>query len=312
MFESCRGRVSVISYGRSDVPGSSVMLPTSKISRYLLLASSAAVIGSALPSQATACAAVDLGSGMVREVIDARTLRLDEGREVRLADILTPTDPAAKPATEQDAVSAAWEQRAKDDLAARVAGKTVMLRGAQPAPDRYGRLRAYVFVADERVAAAIGTPAGMEGAVQESLVRAGLARMAASLADASCADGLRRAERQAVAGRIGIWADPVYAVKNAGEPASVLAVRGQLALVEGQVLSVRPSGGTIYVNFGRRWSEDFTVTIAKRHERMMTAAGKAPKAFEKRRVRVRGYVGERGGPWIEVTRPEQIEIVGSN
>jgi hypothetical protein len=65
----------------------------------------------------------------------------------------------------------------------------------------------------------------------------------------------------------------------------VLAEQGRFALVEGRVLSVRESGATIYVNFGRRWTEDFTVTIL-----------------------VRGWIEERGGPWIEATRPEQIEF----
>ena len=82
-----------------------------------------------------------------------------------------------------------------------------------------------------------------------------------------------------------------------------------MAVVEGRVLSVRESGGTIYVNFGRRWSEDFTVTIARRAERRFTAGGMAPKELAHRTVRVRGIVEERGGPWIEVTEPEQIEIV---
>jgi hypothetical protein len=86
-------------------------------------------------------------------------------------------------------------------------------------------------------------------------------------------------------------------------------MRGRLALVEGRVLSVRLSGSTIYVNFGRRWSEDFTVTIAKRLERMFTAAGMEPKSLAHRNVRIRGIVEERGGPWIEVTRPEQIALV---
>ena len=74
------------------------------------------------------------------------------------------------------------------------------------------------------------------------------------------------------------------------------------------MLSVRESGGTIYVNFGRRWSEDFTVTIAKRNERAFTAAGLEPKSLAGRRIRVRGWIEERGGPWIEATRPEQIEV----
>ena len=76
------------------------------------------------------------------------------------------------------------------------------------------------------------------------------------------------------------------------------------------MISVRESGATIYVNFSRKWSEDFTVTIAKRNERMLKAAGLDVKRLERRTVRVRGYVEERGGPWIDVTLPEQIEIVG--
>ena len=74
------------------------------------------------------------------------------------------------------------------------------------------------------------------------------------------------------------------------------------------MVSVRESGATIYVNFGRRWSTDFTVTILKRNERSFKAAGLEPKTLAGRRVRVRGYIEERGGPWIEAARPEQIEI----
>jgi hypothetical protein len=78
--------------------------------------------------------------------------------------------------------------------------------------------------------------------------------------------------------------------------------------VEGRVLSVRESGGTLYINFGRRWSRDFTVTISKRNERIFVAAGVEPKKLEGRRLRVRGYIEMRGGPWIEATHPAQIEV----
>jgi hypothetical protein len=73
-------------------------------------------------------------------------------------------------------------------------------------------------------------------------------------------------------------------------------------------LSVRESGGTINVNFGRRWSEDFTATIPKRLDGRFTAAGLAPHSLSGRVVRIRGVVEERGGPWIEITRPDQIEL----
>jgi hypothetical protein len=91
-----------------------------------------------------------------------------------------------------------------------------------------------------------------------------------------------------------------------------LAAQGHLAVVEGKILSVRESGGTIYMNFGRRWSEALTVTILKRHERIFSAAGIAPKGLENRHVRVRGWIEERNGPRIEALSPEQIEIAGRN
>ena len=78
------------------------------------------------------------------------------------------------------------------------------------------------------------------------------------------------------------------------------------------VVSVRESAGTIYMNFGRRWSQALTVTISKRDERVFAAAGVEPKKLEYRRVRVRGWVEERNGPRIEATRPEQIEIAERN
>ncbi|HXQ82989.1 MAG TPA: hypothetical protein VN769_02870 [Xanthobacteraceae bacterium] len=77
------------------------------------------------------------------------------------------------------------------------------------------------------------------------------------------------------------------------------------------------------MNFGRRWSEGFTVTILKRNARNFTAAGLDLKGLAGRRVRVRGWIEERGGtagspggstggsPWIEAVHPEQIEIAGT-
>jgi hypothetical protein len=98
-------------------------------------------------------------------------------------------------------------------------------------------------------------------------------------------------------------------MRRADDPAALSGERGRFTIVEGSVASVRESGGTLYVNFGRRWSSDFTVTIAKRHERAFAAAGLEPKRLAGRRIRVRGWIEERGGPWVEATAPEQIEVV---
>jgi hypothetical protein len=137
-------------------------------------------------------------------------------------------------------------------------------------------------------------------------------RVSSRIGDAACAKELLTQEDSARAAKLGLWAEPYYVISKAEEPGEVLRRRGRFALVEGKVLSVRESGGTIYVNFGRRWSEDFTVTIAKRNERVFSAAGLEPKKLAGRTVRIRGWIEERGGPWVEAARPEQIEVLERN
>ena len=86
------------------------------------------------------------------------------------------------------------------------------------------------------------------------------------------------------------------------------------------MVSVHESGATVYVNFGRHWSEDFSVTIRKRNEGSFAAANLDLKQFAGRRLRVRGWVEARGGvggspwhaPWIEAVYPEQIEAADRN
>jgi hypothetical protein len=136
----------------------------------------------------------------------------------------------------------------------------------------------------------------------------GLARVAAQVDDAACSAALLSQERAARRARLGLWADPDYAVVEADSLDDLIARKGRFTLAEGKVASVRASGATIYVNFGRRWSRALTVTISKRRARIFARAGLVPKALANRRIRVRGWVEFRNGPRIEASRPEQIEI----
>jgi hypothetical protein len=185
-------------------------------------------------------------------------------------------------------------------LEALVSGREIALLRLGADSDRYGRVVALVSV--EPAAPEIGL------SVQGALLGQGQARVAAGIGDSACATKLLEVERVARTSGLGLWADPYYVIRRAEDPTGVLAVRGRFAVVEGKVLSVRESGATIYVNFGRRWSDDFTVTVQKRSERSFTAAGLELKKLAGQHVRVRGTIEERGGPWIEAARPEQIEI----
>jgi endonuclease YncB( thermonuclease family) len=246
----------------------------------------------------TSCRSEPGGIGKVRAITDGRSFTLDDGREIRLAGIEAPLLPGPGEAG----------TRAKAGLAARaalesiIAGQNVELRQNDMPADRYGRTTAFVYVSGGALP---------ESVAHEMLAR-GFARVSAHVGERPCADELLARERAARQAKLGLWGEPYYVIVSAESGAELVAESGHFILAEGKVWSVRESGGTIYVNFGRQWSQALTVTILKRNERMFAAAGIEPKRLENRSVRVRGWVEERNGPRIEVTRPEQIEIAGRN
>ena len=229
---------------------------------------------------ASACGFEAQGEGRVSAIIDARSFRMDDGREVRLAGIETVADGGAA-------------------LSALVAGRDVTLRGETDAPDRYGRQPALVFV--EQAA----TP------VQNQLLAQGDALASGNIADRSCSAEFSAAEAAARRARRGIWADSA-AIKNAESAGELLARIGQFTVVEGKVLSVRQAGATFYINFGRRWTRDFAVTISKRVWPAFEAAGISLKSLENKRIRVRGWIEARPSPRIEAAQVGQIEMAGEN
>ena len=244
----------------------------------LMLAAGTAAAGAA------GCAFEPQGEGRVVEVIDARSFRLADGREVRLAGI----EPVA---TEKASRTSA--------LSAILAGRDVTLRGEDDTPDRYGRQPAFVFLASS------------DTLVQGQLLVQGEALFSGAVTDKDCASVLMAAEAEARQARRGTWADPA-AIKNAESPGDILAGIGRFTVVEGRVLSVRQAGATTYLNFGRNWTRGFAVTISRRVVPAFEAAGTGVKSLENRRIRVRGFVEARAGPRIELLRVGQVELLGGN
>jgi endonuclease YncB( thermonuclease family) len=235
-------------------------------------------------SSAFAACDVELqGEGRVAAVVDARTLRLDDGREVRLSALEIPAEAGDKAASFLSNLSA---------------GQNVTLHGKDDAPDRYGRQPAFVWIY------------GHDGSLQTALLAAGMALTGAE-ADRTCRAELMAAEAGAREGHRGLWADPGF-VKKASEPEKILNNIGQFTVVEGTVLSARQAGATFYLNFSQRWNQGFAVTISRRMMSAFVAAGMPPATLANKRIRVRGWIEKRGGPRLEVLSPDQIELIGSN
>lgn len=231
--------------------------------------------------RASPCRFAPQGEGHVRDVLDARTFRLDDGREVRLAGVETPHD--------GDGAAA---------LASLVAGREVTLHGEDDRPDRYGRQFAFAFVRDD------------DRPVQSELLARGAALVSAVPLARECAQALFASEATARAARRGVWAGS-SAIKNAENAADILAGTGRFAVVEGRVISARLSGATFYVNFSRRWIQGFAVTIPRRMIPSFEAAGLDPKSLQNKRIRVRGWIERRGGPRIEARHAGQIEVIAT-
>jgi endonuclease YncB( thermonuclease family) len=255
----------------------------------------------------------------VRAIADGRSFVLDDGRDIRLAGLEVPLPPGSGESGERAEAAQAASRAARAALESilldpDLRGQTVKLRPSGAADDRYGRMLAHVYV--------VG--AGLAYSVAHEMLERGFARFSAQVGnpagknpgdrsgDRLCAAELLEREHAARDAKLGLWGEPYYGVMGAESGAELVAERGNFTVVEGKVVSVRESGGTIYVNFGRRWSEALTVTIMKRNERSFAAAGLEPRRLENRRVRVRGWVEERNGPRIEAARPEQIEIAERN
>jgi endonuclease YncB( thermonuclease family) len=240
---------------------------------------------------AHACGGDEIARGTVSRIVDGRTFVVDDGRQVRLAAVEVAPDLLAP-----DAGQSPDGRAAAAALDALAGGDQVLLGSADIASDRYGRLVAYTLRDGDELFA------------QGELIAAGFARVGDRV-ERGCAGELLSREKAARKARLGLWADPYYEFLSVETPVDILAQRGRFALVEGKVASVRESGATIYVNFGRRRTEDITVTVPKRNERTFAAAGLDLMNLTGRRIRVRGWIEQRGEnrAWIAAERPEQIE-----
>ncbi|MEX2201765.1 MAG: thermonuclease family protein [Dongiaceae bacterium] len=222
-------------------------------------------------------------------VIDGDTLLLEDGREVRLVGLQAPKLPLGRPDFETWPLA----DEAKAALEALALGEGLTLAYGGRQMDRHGRALAHLYLDD-------GTW------VQGELLKLGMARVY-SFADnrALAADMLALEQAARAAGR-GIWSELWYVVRNIDE---IEEDRDSFQLVEGRVLEAARAGSRGYLNFGADWKTDFTLSLDAAALRLFDAAWLPIEQLEGRRIRARGWVEYFNGPMIEITHPEQIEVL---
>jgi len=250
-----------------------------------------------MPLTGMACEGLSEGPrGVVTTVTDGDTVILDSGLVIRLIGTQAP-----KLALGREGF-ADWPLagEAKAALEALVLNKAVRLRYGGETVDRNARALGHLYVD--------GVP---ETWVQAQMVGAGMARVYSFPDNRRCLAELMADETRARTMKLGIWADPYYTVRRADRPDALAPLAGNYELIEGRVLLADEVDGRIFLNFGRYWKEDFTAVIDRAAIAMFADFGLDPLQLEGALIRVRGWLDNRDGPRIEVTHPEQIEVLAT-
>ena len=226
----------------------------------------------------------------VTAVIDGGSFELADGRRVRLEGIQSPMLSLGRSNVPDWPLAA----EAKQNLSKLVLNQTVGLAFDERGTDRHGDVVAHVF-AD-----------GTHEWLQSRLVSDGFARVNTKPDARQCAAALLAKEGEARAAKRGIWAHPFYRVRQTADLDGTI---GTFQIVEGKVLSAVERRDRIFLNFGIDYRSDFTVTISPRDAKRMAKNGTDPLAWSAKRVRVRGWISLLNGPEMELTHPEQLEVL---
>ena len=174
-------------------------------------------------AQALCTAPASLPVAQVERVVDGDTLRLNDGRNVRMVGLNTPETGKKGQSAEP------FAEAAKQRLQALVAESDgqVSLGIGQQAKDRYGRVLANVY--------------GRNGAnLEAQLLSEGLGYLVAVSPNVALVNCQQAAERVARTAKLGLW-------RNSPVQPAAQVDKGGFALVAGTISSVQRNGGGLWI-----------------------------------------------------------------
>lgn len=231
-------------------------------------------------------------------VIDAQSILMKDGKIVRLLALAYPL-PTGE---DMDTSVIAAKERLEKLLPE---GTEVMLYQKRQTSDvkrgrvnRMGHLLAHLVRKDNNEW------------INGTLVADGLAWVMTDAANPEMADQLYALEDKARKAGKGLWVkDGVHGLLSADTASDG---EGQFRVVEGTVNRAATSKNNLYLNFGTDWRKDFTVMISADLRRRLSRQGIDPMALGGKTVRVRGWIRDWNGPFIELETPERLEIVANS
>jgi len=230
-------------------------------------------------------------AGTVTAVSDGDTLTLDTGLKVQLTGIIAPQRGFGERPGEPKA------NEARQTLEKLTLGRKAKLGYGGAKRFKETTALAQLFVQSE---------GGRWIWVQDAMVREGMARVRTWNDNHARFTQLYTDEARARAAKTGLWADKAFAVHSAD---TITADAQGFQIVEGVVKSVAAQDTRTFLNFSDDYRTDFTIMVPADDYPNWTAKDATLASLEGRRVRVRGYVSDRGGPLIVVDHPAAIELL---
>jgi len=227
----------------------------------------------------------------VATVIDGDTVELADGAALRLAGIEAPKPDLAP----GDAAMAALAEAAKTALQALIGTEPIALRLDALKRDRYGRRLAQVFNNNGDW-------------LQAALVLAGHARVRGDAHNRLGLTTLLQLERSARANMQGIWQHPAFAVRRSDDP-KLARFAGSYQIIAGPVFAAAVTNGTGFINFSPDRATDLTLVLKKPALDLFARALFDVASLTGKTIRCRGWLDLYDGPRIDITHPEQIEVL---
>ena len=142
--------------------------------------------------------------------------------------------------------------------------------------------------------------------IEELLVSRGAVRVAPQSDGRDQIEKLLKVESIARENQRGLWGLSAYQVFDAKNAQDAI---GGYSLIEGAPVEVSRHGGRVYINFGKDYDTDFTAVITSRAYDRWVREGYPLDKLAGRALRLRGYVRDFRGASLDVTHPQQIEII---
>ncbi len=237
-----------------------------------------------------ACRLAPGGESTVLAIAGPQTLRLADGRFIRLAEVLTPS-PASGAGYDPSLAATAF-------LRSAALGRRVEVRFGGASRDRYGVYTAHVFVA--------GDPPFW---LQEGLVGAGLAQAFPQGDNHACSRKLISIEVKAREEKRGHWGNALFKVLAARDTRLTTSLVQTYQIVEGKVDHVTHAGERAIIHFGEENRFGFTAMLEPAAQKQL--AGQSPDQWQGRTLRIRGWIERKKGPAITIAQIEQVELTES-